>query len=55
MERKVALIRMPKELHTGLKEAVAYLGTDMTAFVNDLVEKEVSKVLNQRDKERTQS
>lgn len=52
MDRKVVLTRVPKELHKQLKEAVAYLGTDMTTHVNKLLEDSVEKILAKRDKER---
>ena len=52
MEKKAIYMRVPKELHTQLKETVAYLETDMTAFVLNLISKEVEKVLNKRDIER---
>jgi len=52
MKKKVVMIRMKPELHTNLKEAVAYLKTDMTAFITKLLEENVEKVLNKRDMER---
>lgn len=52
MDRKVIFIRIPNKLHRQLKEAVAYLETDMTAFVHKLLEKEVSGILRIRDAKR---
>ena len=52
MNRKVVMVRMKPELHTKFKEAVAYLGTDMTTHVNKLLEDSVEKILAKRDKER---
>ena len=52
MDRKVVMVRMKPELHTKFKEAVAYLGTDMTTHVNKLLEDSVEKILAKRDKER---
>ena len=37
-------IRMPEEQYYRMKKVILHLRTDMTAFVNELVEKEVSKV-----------
>lgn len=47
-ERKALMIRFPKELHQEMKEVVAYLGTDMTAFINELVIKKVKTVTEER-------
>jgi len=52
MERKAIFMRVPRELHTKLKEAVAYLETDMTTHVNKLLEKSVEEILKKRDEER---
>lgn len=46
------VVRFPKKLHNDLKEAVAYMETNMTALINKLVKQEVDKILAKRDKER---
>ena len=48
---KALLIRFPKELHQQMREAVAYLETDMTTLINRLVDKEVKKVIKERNQE----
>ena len=49
MPRKALLVRFQEERYHDLKEAVAYLRTDLTAFINKVVEKEVNKVLQKRN------
>lgn len=48
-ERKALMVRFPQKLHREMREVVAYLETDMTTFINQLVEQEVRTVLKKRD------
>ena len=45
-------IRMPEEQYYKMKEVILYLRTDITAFINKLINEEVDKVLSEQDKER---
>jgi hypothetical protein len=51
-KRKALMVRFPQKLHQEMREVVAYLETDMTAFINQLVAQEVSNILKKRDNER---